>query len=49
MMSSNLPTTDHEVNIQSLQIEIQRALATLSLKEADIIRMYFGLAPYPEE
>ena len=49
MMKSNLPATDYEMAIrESLHKEIERSLSTLSQKEADIVRMYFWLAPFPE-
>ena len=30
---------------EALKKEIERALGTLSLREADVIRLYFGLIP----
>jgi RNA polymerase primary sigma factor len=46
-MKSDLHATDYEMAIrESLHKEIERSLSTLSPKEADIIRMYFGLAPF---
>ncbi len=49
MMKSNLPATDYNLSIrESLHKEIERSLSTLSQKEADIVRMYFWLAPFPE-
>jgi len=48
MMSSNTPATDYNVAIdESLKAEIERALAKLNQREVDIVKMFFGLAPYP--
>ena len=47
-MSSNTPATDYNVAIdESLKAEIERALAKLNQREVDIVKMFFGLAPYP--
>ncbi len=37
------PSPDRALMIESLQIEIERALTTLAPREADLIRYYFGL------
>lgn len=37
------PTPDDELNTQSLKIEINIALAYLTEKEAEVIKLYFGL------
>ncbi|MBZ0198414.1 MAG: RNA polymerase sigma factor RpoD/SigA [Ignavibacteriaceae bacterium] len=37
------PTPDDELNTQSLKMEINNALASLTEKEAEVIRLYFGL------
>lgn len=37
------PTPDRLLMVESLQIEIERALSTLAPREADLIRLYFGL------
>jgi len=37
------PSPDKALMIESLQIEIERALSTLAPREADLIRLYFGL------
>ncbi|MCR4680296.1 MAG: sigma-70 family RNA polymerase sigma factor [Bacteroidales bacterium] len=41
---SDLPCTpEKELIYQSLQIEVERSLSTLKLREVDVIRCYFGL------
>jgi RNA polymerase primary sigma factor len=42
-MSDDTPTTDSFLMYESLSREIQRALATLTEKERDVITLYFGL------
>lgn len=37
------PSPDGELMIESLRVEIERALTTLTPREADLIRLYFGL------
>jgi len=37
------PSPDGELMIESLRVEIERALQTLTPREADLIRLYFGL------
>jgi RNA polymerase primary sigma factor len=37
------PSPDGELMTESLRIEIERALQTLTPREADLIRLYFGL------
>ncbi|MFA5619035.1 MAG: sigma-70 family RNA polymerase sigma factor [Weeksellaceae bacterium] len=37
------PSPDGELMIESLRIEIERSLQTLTPREADLIRLYFGL------
>ena len=37
------PVADHTLMNESLQTEIDRALETLTEREADIIRMFFGI------
>ncbi len=47
-MASPMPATDYKVAIdESLKTDIERALATLNRREADIVKMFFGLSPYP--
>ncbi len=43
-ISKDAPTTDENLLKDSLKIEIERALNTLTRREADIIKLYFGLA-----
>jgi RNA polymerase primary sigma factor len=35
--------TIYDLMLESLQIEIERALQTLTPREADLVRLYFGL------
>ena len=42
------PSPDKSLMIESLQIEIERALSTLAPREADLIRLYFGLNGIPQ-
>lgn len=37
------PSPDRELMTESLRVEIERALQTLTPREADLIRLYFGL------
>jgi RNA polymerase primary sigma factor len=37
------PSPDHELMDESLKAEIERALSTLSEREAEVIKLYFGL------
>lgn len=41
--SEELPNPDHILMKESLKTEIERALATLSEREAEVIKLYFGL------
>ena len=46
-MSDDVPETDDNLLNESLSIEIERSLATLSDKESMIVKMFFGLGtPY---
>jgi len=38
------PHPDHMLITESLRREVERALSTLTVREADVIRLYFGLA-----
>ncbi|HNW58052.1 MAG TPA: sigma-70 family RNA polymerase sigma factor [bacterium] len=38
-----MPAPDSQLQAESLRIEIERALASLELREAEVIRLYFGL------
>lgn len=42
------PSPDRSLMVESLQIEIERALSTLAPREADLIRLYFGLNGTPQ-
>ncbi len=41
--TENMPTPDRELLNESLRKEIERALSTLTYREANIVRLYFGL------
>ena len=43
LISKDVPSPDKELLTDSLKEEIERALNTLTQREADIIRLYFGL------
>ncbi|WP_299669572.1 RNA polymerase sigma factor RpoD/SigA [uncultured Polaribacter sp.] len=43
LQSGDSPKPDSQLMKQSLRIEIDRALDTLSLKEAKVIKMYYGI------
>ena len=43
MLSKDTPAPDRELLNESLRKEIERALSTLTHREANIIRLYFGL------
>ncbi len=43
LLSKNSTTPDKELIIESLRREIERSLSTLTEREADIIRFYYGL------
>ena len=43
MPNQNQPLPDHNLINESLKIEIQRALNTLSLRERDVLKLYYGL------
>lgn len=47
MKSENGSTPESELMYESLKKEINRALSTLTPKEGDIIKMFFGLEGYP--
>jgi RNA polymerase primary sigma factor len=44
MVNDSTPGPDHILLRESLKNEIERTLTTLTAREADIIRLYFGLA-----
>ncbi|HMT12577.1 MAG TPA: RNA polymerase sigma factor RpoD/SigA [Ignavibacteria bacterium] len=43
MPNQNQPLPDHTLINESLKIEIQRALNTLSSRERDVLKLYYGL------
>ncbi|MCB0805797.1 MAG: RNA polymerase sigma factor RpoD/SigA [Bacteroidales bacterium] len=43
LSSDDTPNPDKELIYDSLRIEIERAISTLTAREADILRLYFGL------
>ena len=43
MESDHSPNPDRELIYESLKIEIERAISTLTTREADILRLYYGL------
>ena len=43
LRSGESPNPDRELIIESLRTEIERSLETLTLREADVVRLYFGL------
>ncbi len=47
LLNNDSPSPDDELNTGSLRKEIERSLATLGEREADILRYYFGLNGFP--
>jgi RNA polymerase primary sigma factor len=47
MLNNDSPSADNELLRNSLRSEIERSLSTLSEREADILRYFFGLNEYP--
>jgi RNA polymerase primary sigma factor len=43
MANNDAPKTDHMLMAESLQKEIERSLSTLTDKEREIIRLFFGI------
>jgi RNA polymerase primary sigma factor len=43
LANDHQPSPDSTLEMESLKIEIERALSTLSEREAEVIRLYFGL------
>ncbi len=43
LLADNMPEPDRELLNESLRKEIERALSTLTYREANIVRLYFGL------
>lgn len=48
MMNEDSATPDGKLIGQSLEQEVERSLATLRNREAEILRYYFGLKEYPQ-
>ena len=46
LRSSESPKPDRSLMLESLQVEISRALTTLSDREADVVQLYFGLGEH---
>jgi RNA polymerase primary sigma factor len=44
LSSSESPSPEQELMHDSLRKEIERALSTLTVREADVVRLYFGLS-----
>jgi RNA polymerase primary sigma factor len=44
LRSGESPNPDRELIIESLRTEIERSLETLTPREADVVRLYFGLS-----
>jgi RNA polymerase primary sigma factor len=52
MENSDSPKADRELMLDSLKIEIERSLATLTDREADVLKLFFGIGiahPYSLE
>jgi RNA polymerase primary sigma factor len=47
LLNNDSPSPDSELITDSLRKEIERSLATLAVREADILRYYFGLNGIP--
>lgn len=45
LQSDESPRPDKNLMVQSLKIEINRALETLTHREADVIKMFYGIEP----
>ncbi len=43
IQNDHQPPPDHDLMNESLKVEIERALATLTKREAEVVRLYFGL------
>ncbi len=44
IQNDHQPPPDNELIDESLKVEIERALATLTKREAEVVRLYFGLS-----
>jgi len=48
LVNEDAPSTDRSLMRDSLNTEIDRVLSTLSEREAEIIKLFFGIGPNPE-
>ncbi len=48
LVNEDAPSADRDLMNTSLNTEINRVLSTLTDREAEILRMFFGLGDYPE-
>jgi hypothetical protein len=48
LVNEDAPSADRDLMQSSLNTEIDRVLSTLSDREAEIVRMFFGVGQYPE-
>lgn len=48
LVNEDAPSADKDLMHSSLAKEIDRALSTLQARDAEIVRMFFGLGGYPE-
>lgn len=48
LVNEDAPSADRDLMQSSLNTEIDRVLSTLSEREAEIVRMFFGVGKYPE-
>jgi RNA polymerase primary sigma factor len=44
MSSESTPKPDKDLLLESLRKEIERSLSTITVREADVVRLYFGLS-----
>ena len=44
MSSDSTPKPDKDLLLESLRKEIERSLSTITIREADVVRLYFGLS-----
>jgi RNA polymerase primary sigma factor len=43
LQNEQQPAPDQELMNESLKVEVERALATLTKREAEVVRLYFGI------
>uniref|UniRef100_UPI00242C6D5A sigma-70 family RNA polymerase sigma factor n=1 Tax=Porphyromonas cangingivalis TaxID=36874 RepID=UPI00242C6D5A len=48
LVNDDAPISDRDLINESLSTEIERALSTLTEREAEIIKMFFGIGGMPE-